>query len=296
MYIAPNGRHGNGSECDEIAIDLISNTTKYVDDGIDYESNDGLFQDTVVIIVVVSILILGCICFCIYWLRNEKLIKTVKIQKGHEQKIRNPMVIMLGIAYYKHTRTKSAILGTLKDLDGVDVDFFNVKKLCKTLNYDFYPKYEKLAWNQKEIMNFLKECAEKAANPSSNYDSIIFIHSGHGWKQSVMTSDYQCIHKTAIHRLFSVNYPKLRDKPRISIYDCCDGNYERGTDSKYSALEFQQHLSNPNPGKNVGSSMKNVLFRESLKNKDIWCRDDSNPDYKLVTIHAANTGFQSKLS
>ena len=147
------------------------------------------------------------------------------------------MVIMLPIAYYHNTTSiKKAIMGELQDLDGIDVDLFNVKKLCKTLNYDFYPKYDRLDWTEKDIINFLEKCAAKAADAESNYDAIIVIHSGHGWQQNILTSDYQCIHKTAIHRLFSINYPPLREIPRIFIYDCCDGEYERGTDLIYDLV------------------------------------------------------------
>ena len=107
----------------------------------------------------------------------------------------------------------------------------------------------------------------------------------------MITSDYQLIAKDAMHRIFSINFPKLRKFPRIFIYDCCDGDYERGTDSKHDIGKNGNEV-----GKNVGSSTRNILFIEEVKDIDIWCHDDRNPDYKLVTIHAANIGFQSKLS
>eukprot|EP00483_Globobulimina_turgida_P005666 UN05676 len=33
-----------------------------------------------------------------------------------------------------------------------------------------------------------------------------------------------------------------------------------------------------------------------MKQSEVWCSDQQNPDYKLVTLHAANPGFQAKLN
>ena len=83
-----------------------------------------------------------------------------------------------------------------------------------------------------------------------------------------------------------------RGIPRIFIFDCCSGNSER--DSKYREESYEK-------GKNTGSgetdwSKKIVLNDISRQDSLIWARDEDNPDFRLVTVHAANEGFQSKMS
>ena len=93
------------------------------------------------------------------------------------------------------------------------------------LNYEIYPKYKKLYWSEEEIITFIKERAQEiGGNNLKQHDSILFIISGHGYNNAIISSDYQLIDKTAIHRLFSANYPSTRELPRIFMYDCCDGD------------------------------------------------------------------------
>eukprot|EP01083_Nonionella_stella_P094836 266189_1 len=266
---------------------------------IDYSANTGLTTQQIAVSVAVStlfaLLVTGVILYCRH--KNRKLKAR---QEQYKQEIKNPLVTMIGIAeYINETEVKDRGIKEIvcTELDGIDVDYNNMRKLCESLNYDFYPRDIQLRWTEDAIMSLLRESAERAYNSLSTddpYDSILVVLSGHGWKNNIITSDYQAVHKDAVHRLFGANYPELRPLPRIFVFDCCDGNQSRSCfpstynddsdDERTSAKDQEQ-------GKNVNPD--DVLFRRA---GSVWKSDESNPDYKLVTIHAANMGFEAKLN
>ena len=48
-------------------------------------------------------------------------------------------------------------------------------------------------------------------------------------------------------------------------------------------------------GKVIGKAASKSLHAKGISSV-IWARDEHNPDYRLITINAANSGFQSELS
>ena len=92
--------------------------------------------------------------------------------------------------------------------------------------------------------------------------------------------------------------PNCRKVPRLFIFDCCDG--QNAKQHQYRDIEAHDDLititeENANEiehdlPKHV--SLSKVHGGESL----VWAQDEDNPDYRLITIHAANQGFQSKMS
>ena len=116
------------------------------------------------------------------------------------------------------------------------------------------------------------------------YDGLCVIISCHGIKDFIVTSDRKIIEKSAIHRLFSARRPLIRNKPRLFIFNCCDGANEKA----YANRDDDDD----DGGKNVPNSVK----VEEIDGSDgkIWPRNEENPDFRSATVHAANQGFQSK--
>eukprot|EP01084_Bolivina_argentea_P316864 549339_1 len=204
--------------------------------------------------------------------------------------INNPMVIFFGIEFYEEEPQNPAIDGYCKTLDAVDVDYDYVSKFCKQFNYDLHPKNMKLEWTEQEIIRKLKKYAQIIGNPWSSYDSILLITSSHGLQDSIITSDYKLISTTAIHRLFTLNYPSTRHKKRIFLFDCCNGDQQR---SAYHA-DFEEESSSDELGKNI-NNMQDIQFSRFAYGKRLCVRQyDLNAlDSNLVVVCAANVGFQA---
>eukprot|EP01084_Bolivina_argentea_P282889 484352_1 len=269
------------------------------------------YEQNLLYIISGSILLFIASIILFYYLwRIKKLQQKIEFQKKHTLIITNPLVVIIATAFYDYDTENPGIKDIyLSDLNGIDIDVTNIKKMCDIYNYDLYPKeIEKVFWTQNEVMELLKKCAIKAAN--GDYDSILFIGSGHGYDNQLLTSDYQGINKNAIHRLFSANFPSLRELPRIFIYDCCDGEKEYNQDVVEHSDTEDDGVDN---GKNITVNDitfdskrkenkydigKNICLNDVIFNHSVeeWARDERNPDYRLITIHAANLGYQSKLN
>eukprot|EP01084_Bolivina_argentea_P272672 464326_1 len=281
-----------------------------------------IFPVWIIILLAIGgsiIVLLPCIVFICR--RNIKLNKELQRQKQFEHKIYNPMVLSIGIAYYNELTKDDGFKGYCDNLNGIDRDYANLKTLCKAFKYDIFPKYEQYEWNETEIISFLNNRAEYLSknvniNACGNvnglgYDGLFVIFSGHGYNNKIITSDYQMMSKTAIHRLFSRKYPILREIPRIFIMDVCDGAMERDSDvyGESDEEESEDNVSNKlrevatNQGKNIPISTvnryvkgKNFLENDINLETNIWARNQKNPDFKLIIIHAANEGFQAKMN
>ncbi len=89
----------------------------------------------------------------------------------------------------------------------------------------------------------------------------------------------------------------MRNYPRIFIWDCCDGSGERkarindsGDEIVYSSSE--EEYKERCDKKQIGKGLK---LEDIQNDTDLWYNDESNPDFMLVQIHAANKSFQSKM-
>ena len=114
-------------------------------------------------------------------------------------------------------------------------------------------------------------------------------------KNSICTSDYQLIDKDAIHRIFSAPYPKLREMPRLFIFDCCDGDDERHA-YREDSLELKQDGAKQARVTDASDSPKNYTAADVTAPLELWVAGERNPDHKLIVLHAANKGFQAKLN
>eukprot|EP01084_Bolivina_argentea_P033563 62070_1 len=193
----------------------------------------------------------------------NKMGKKLSNRNEHMQIVQNPLVIAIGVGYYDDIDENLTYLH-----EYVDVNIQKITTLCTIYNYDLYPKERKLKWTEKEIVNSLTNYAEKAE--AGDYDSIICIFSGYGDKDMIISSDYKYIMKIATHRLFSTNYPSLRNLPRFFIYDC----------PQIQPIK-RDHKTEIQP---PTESDTDIL----LKHTNVWSLNEYNPDYKLVMAHTSH--------
>ena len=219
--------------------------------------------------------------------------------------IKNPMIISINIGVYTENTTNPGIGGYCPDLDGIDNDYKHMKTLCDKLNYELYPAQEKYHWTQDEIIAFLTKSAAKLEQNISinnelnqnNYDALLAVISCHGLNNSIITSDYQLITKQSIHSIFSWKHPRARSIPRVFVFDCCDGDQDRDTDVARSISdEDEESTDEKSADDTMGKNFDNTDIQLNRQGTLVWKRDQDNPDYRLCLVHAANPGFQAKMS
>ena len=265
------------------------------------------------------------ICLVIYYLWRKK----VKQEKEDEEKtmwIQNPMVIAVCIGHYDEPIPEdSEIEGRFKDLDGIDEDIKNANYLfVDTLNYKMFPNYNlnegiKQRWTLKELSELFDEKAQELERNIDKYDGLCVIISCHGIKDFIVTSDYKKCSKLDVHRNFSSDKPSVRKIPRLFLFDCCSGDSERvpqyrgqESSSDDSSTESKNYdddgdeMEKNEKGKNktkesVTYVMSDVevekqLGADEISDEELWQIGEDNPDYRLITINAANDGFQAKMS
>eukprot|EP01084_Bolivina_argentea_P317695 550857_1 len=204
--------------------EIVKFNAELVEYGIN-DKKETLFEYLVSVSAVTILLILFIIGYYMYIRHKRKYIS-------------NALVVIMGIGYYElEEDLENPEISGVNDLDGVIFDIKNVVDLFEeTLNYTVMGAYnsdksEKMFFTEKEVMDLLQNSAEilennLLQNNTNKFDALIVILSGHGWDQSIVTSDYKLISKDAIHRYYSVKYPITRSIPRIFMYDCCDGYQE----------------------------------------------------------------------
>ena len=110
-------------------------------------------------------------------------------------------------------------------------DVQNLKKLSTFLGYKFIEIPNKEYWTKENVKDFLinevggKLFHKKSGDPK--YDCLVVCITGHGQRHSVVTSNGEAFDRSDIHRCISLAYPKIRDIPRIFIFDACAGGSKR---------------------------------------------------------------------
>eukprot|EP01084_Bolivina_argentea_P000076 144_1 len=233
-----------------------------------------------------SIAFLFCISFIIYrYLTKKKKIIFIS----------NVLVAIIGIEFYSDLdEVEPEIDGELRDLDAVSHDMENMKQLFSSLNYTVMTNKNKREWNSKEIKQFLeKDVVEELINDDKGYDGLIVTVSSHGLRDNIITSQYEMVDKTAMHRLVSQyrndgKHRMIRDMPRIFLFDSCAGNNAR--QRTLSISESSIHMSKGIISKNSAEMMKGIEYKS---HDNEWTTNDKNPDYNLLKIDAANAGFKA---
>ena len=175
-------------------------------------------------------IIIGIVVFCISIVIGVGI---YRYRRNEPLSITNALVVMISIGDYSDGRNISPksreVKGYFSNLS-VEKDTKTLKDLAKFMNWTFVSKDNKIKWTEKEIVSFLEnEIGEMlfTANGTLNFDGLIVCISCHGIKDKIVTSDLKTMDKTAIHRLISNKYPKLRQIPRIFLFDCCNGSDDR---------------------------------------------------------------------
>ena len=214
----------------------------------------------------------------------------------------------------------------------VDRDVENLKKFSDFLGYQFMEKSRKRYWTKTDIRSFLVDEVgdnlfyKKSGNPK--HDCLVVCVTGHGQSHSVVPSDGELMNRTDIHRCISLKYPRIREIPRIFIFDACAGGREReftvssGHGSRdeipipipIPEEDMSNELDHDPNGQNEqrsdtiitvqheadGAMMSTQVISkngtlDALKIQQQWTTSTPNPDYKLAVINSANIGFQAKM-
>ena len=146
--------------------------------------------------------------------------------------IKNGLIVSIAIGKYDDPPRNAEVQGQFANLPvGSDVE--NLKRMARALNFEFLniPKsFGNFSWTKENIFKFLRDDVAEACfdqNNTAKYDGIIVGISGHGLRDCIISSKYEKIHRTDIHRCISDNYPQLREIPRIFLFDACNGTRDR---------------------------------------------------------------------
>lgn len=267
-----------------------------------------------VMIVCVSggAFVLCILCFYIVqYISHKKLERRMADVIGDELKMRNGLIVCVPIGHYQKKPDGAEVRGIIKDLP-VERDLEHMKKLAEYLNYTFLTIEDKLSWTEVEVMDFMRYRVGTeffGENNEPKYDGLIVAFSGHGVKDHILTSDLKKIERTAIHRCVSNQFPKIRDFPRVFLFDACDGTGDRKNTlvepPTSPMIELKQRIPSQSlvddDQKEYGiemSSRKEVPKATELndvQNVNVWTKSSKNPDYGLTVVHASNKGFVAKM-
>lgn len=234
---------------------------------------------------------------------------------GEELTMKNGLIVSIPIGHYQNNAKRAEVPGPVPDLP-VESDVQNMKELADYLNYKFLTIENKMSWTEAEIMNFLSnrigsEFFGDFGVPK--HDGLIVAFSGHGIKDHIVTSDLKRMDRTAIHRYVSNAFPKIRDFPRVFLFDACDGSGDKVNvtvassktvdntkghkvaDHSVAASELSEMSENQVELSPVSSEMtKNTQLADVQHDKE-WISGNKNPDYGLTVVHASNKGFVAKM-
>ena len=191
----------------------------------------------------------------------------LKHKKGR-QTICNPFIIIVGICDYSNARNNKL---PYYDLNGVLIDMEKMYYLWKNIyNYNNYKNSIKLVCNgnPKNIKNSKLTGTEFVANSNQIvndestfvkflnkcrtiidyeecFDSLIFIYSGHGIKDSIILANGDSVELEKIYNKFNGEIcEQLRHRCKIFVFDCCRGEQFAFTYEKI--VEMEEKESNGN--------------------------------------------------
>ena len=222
----------------------------------------------------------------------------IKIRRhwANTLQIKNGLIVSIGIGKYGPRCPEANVSIFCPDLL-VEADVENLKKLSEFLHYDFLTAEDKLSWTKDEVMEFLVEDVGAHFFDEKGYalyDGLIVAISSHGMHQSIISSDYQMISRTDIHRCISEKYPQIRKIPRIFLFDACDGTRDRKATAAIHAGELGSGSKYNSGSEDAAKGPTDVT--EALVVDPEWTSRSKNPDYNLIVVHGSNDGFVSKMN
>ena len=249
-----------------------------------HEDKSNKFMVWIIVLLILSLMIFVTLLSYYYCCRKHE---------KNDNYISNALVAVITIGeYFEPSVNDTEVAGGLQQLP-LDKDIENIRLLFDLLNYDIIPNELQLIWTQDEIQTLLENEIGKYlfdTNHELMYDALILIISCHGNEHNIITSDYKLIEKKWIHRIISTKYPKVREIPRICLFDVCGGNMRRFTSVVSNVLDEKQE----EKMEEEEDTGKQLSVKHDIESKRQWTTNTKNPDFKLVEIHAANHGFQAK--
>eukprot|EP01084_Bolivina_argentea_P053605 98404_1 len=248
--------------------------------------------------IICGAALLFCImilCFVlVHYKKKQKFLLKERLKQA--MNVNNAMVLIIAIGVYDENPSHPAD------------ELSNVELRDLVYPYESNETCPRLHWRQQDIITFLKGKAHEFSENSA-YDGLVVCFSSHGILGHICTSDYKLISKLAIQRIFTVNYKRSRNFPRLFIFDGCQGDDERGAynfEHQESFLsehgKLGQQISKVQPHDYGNRNEPQLFYPKSFQPKDIiqkhdnvWASDTKPPDHKGAEIHAASPGFQAKL-
>ena len=267
-------------------------------------SADGQAIYLVAIIVGASVLLLIFVGISVIYYMHSKLEDQVHHADG--KVIRNGMFVSIPIGIYENADNAKLTFPNLP----VERDAEKLKKLAIFFQYKFLTIHRKFKWTEDEVIDFMKNKVgpaffDESGNPK--YDGLIVSFSGHGVRNHIVTSDGKLIDRTSLHRIISNKYPKIREFPRIFLFDACDGAGKRravvdGSERVESDSEAIDELEKA-AIERAAVELAVETGYDIVKDTDLtdvqegneWTTNNKNPDYNLITVHASNAGFVAKM-
>ena len=202
--------------------------------------------------------------------------------------MKNGLIVCIGIGEYGPRPLDAEAPGYFTNLP-VSADVDNMRDLALYLRYPFITVEGKLRWTKDEVLEFLEHQIgahffdEKGV---TKHDGLIVAISSHGIGNNMVSSDYELINRTDIHRCVSEKYPQIRVIPRIFLFDACHGTRDRKATIENGPM---QNAVDAEAHKNGDDVVQDLAMEKE------WTSKTKNPDYKLAVVHGANDGYVSKM-
>eukprot|EP01084_Bolivina_argentea_P094361 169630_1 len=279
---------------------------------IDKTDSKDIFSLTHLILIFLGI----SLCICIILMIAIRYIR--RLMQRKEMVIEKAMVILIAIGVYDDESDDPDPI--LQDCDltnlHVENDITNIREVfgCQGFKYTIFPQKTdfEIEWKKQDIIELLNEKAKQFHVESNDYDSLIVAISGHGYDNNICTSDYKLINKVEIEHIFTNEYLESINKPRLFLFDCCDGAKQREnwSDSEESEDTDNQNKNVSNPQQKrekqkkqetkIGKTTALIQEENEEKYNGKLLVSSSNSFKKdlcqnQVEIHAANKGYQAKL-
>ena len=249
----------------------------------------------IIIAIVTALFFFVLMALAVICYSQRKLAR--QVSNAGAKEMTNGLVVAIPIGHYERYCNFTNL--------PVDRDAKNMKELAEYLEYNFLTIDGKLNWTEKEVMDFMQnrvcqEFFDEAGNPK--YDGLIVSLSGHGVRNHIVTSDGKRIDRTSIHRCISNQRPKIREFPRIFIFDACDGAGDRRAsvhrmekiDSESESDGYMTENDKKVDMQKSADIAKHTELEDVQKDDD-WTKSSKNPDYNLIAVHASNAGFVAKM-
>ena len=258
----------------------------------------------VAIIAGVAVLLLIFIGIAVIYYLHTKLEDQVHHADG--KVIENGMFVSIPIGIYDNPDDSKMTFPNLP----VERDAQKLKDLAIFFQYKFLTIHRKFKWTEDEVIDFMKNKVgpaffDESGNPK--YDGLIVSFSGHGVRNHIVTSDGKLIDRTSLHRIISNKYPKIREFPRIFLFDACDGAGKRRdvvnglerVESDSEAIDELEKAAIERAAVEMAVATEHDIVKDTdlqdVQDGNEWTTNNKNPDYNLITVHASNAGFVAKM-